>query len=106
MIGERWPAPRLVEEGGEGHQVGRVCGQNLEVRDGMCAEAEPVESDPVGGVAGVHRGDHAGEQAVLGLPQSEINIKIKSDTTTTLVYLAVTRLPMVSCIGMSSGRSL
>ena len=106
VVRQLGPGPGLGEEGGQGHEVRGVGGEEFVVRDGVSAQPEPVEGDPVGGVAGVHRGHHASEQAVLGLPQSEINIKIKSDTTTPLVYLAVTRLPIVSCIGMSSGRSL
>ena len=107
MIGEGWSAPALVEEGGERHEVRRVRGKNLVVGYGVSAEAQSVEGDPVGGVAGVHGRHHAGEQTVLGLPQSD-NIKYNSSTTRLPVvsYLAVTRLPIVSCIGMSSGKSL
>ena len=107
MVGQGRPAAGLAQEGGERHQVRRVGGQDLVVRDGVGPQAQPVEGDPVGGVAGVHGCHHAGEQTVLGLPQSD-NIKYNSSTTRLPVvsYLAVTRLPIVSCIGMSSGKSL
>ena len=60
------PRPGPAGERGEGDGVRLRGGEDLEVGDGVGAEAGAVEGDAVravGGVAGVHR---ACEEAVLG----------------------------------------
>ena len=63
-------ATQPAGERGEGDGVRLGGGEDLEVRNGVRAEAGAVEGNAVGAVGGIAGVDRAGEEAVLGLAEA------------------------------------